>query len=275
MEKKGKGKTIAIIILTLIIIGLGGYIVYDKFIAKEETEKTEEKAVEKKEETEDLNAVADELISKLKTYKLENLDLFNQSLDFSVTPTKQQVYAMAQYFWEQSPTGTEYIGMTNMTKENVDNYFKTVYGVTITSYPNIGFDDTSVEGNSHYIFDQSLNRYVYDEKCLAVDLLVANNITSNVVSITKENNNYVLTLSKLFFWGPAYGEGFSTSGSNVSSELPEMNQFMDENGELTNESGATQYFHNNASTYNSKKPQYKYTFTKENGSYYLKKYEVI
>ncbi|MBR3362851.1 MAG: hypothetical protein IKG40_02880 [Bacilli bacterium] len=37
MEKKSTGKTVIIVILLLAVIGLGGYIVYDKFIVKDET----------------------------------------------------------------------------------------------------------------------------------------------------------------------------------------------------------------------------------------------
>ncbi len=36
MEKKSKGKTMVIVILVLAVLGLGGYIIYDKFINKED-----------------------------------------------------------------------------------------------------------------------------------------------------------------------------------------------------------------------------------------------
>ena len=54
MESKSKGKTVAIIILVLIILGLAGYIAYDKVIVKEKeekkvTEKIEEKEINKEE----------------------------------------------------------------------------------------------------------------------------------------------------------------------------------------------------------------------------------
>ena len=38
MEKKSKGKTVVIVILVLAVLGLGGYIVYDKFIEEKNTE---------------------------------------------------------------------------------------------------------------------------------------------------------------------------------------------------------------------------------------------
>lgn len=39
MEKKGKGKVVLIVILLLALLGVSGYVVYDKFISKENDEK--------------------------------------------------------------------------------------------------------------------------------------------------------------------------------------------------------------------------------------------
>jgi len=47
MEKKNKGKTIVIVILILAVLGLGGYIVYDKFL---NTEIDEDVNIQKKQE---------------------------------------------------------------------------------------------------------------------------------------------------------------------------------------------------------------------------------
>lgn len=52
-EKVGKGVIVLMIILTLILLSLAGYIVYDKFIAKEETPKTNK--LEDKKELEEIN----------------------------------------------------------------------------------------------------------------------------------------------------------------------------------------------------------------------------
>lgn len=48
MEKKSKGKTITIVILVLMVLGLAGYIVYDKVIVKEKDEKEVANKVEEK-----------------------------------------------------------------------------------------------------------------------------------------------------------------------------------------------------------------------------------
>jgi len=42
MEKKSTGKTVLIVILLLAVIGLSGYIVYDKFMAEDDTTKLED-----------------------------------------------------------------------------------------------------------------------------------------------------------------------------------------------------------------------------------------
>lgn len=65
-KKKKKGKTIIIVILVLIILGLGGYLIYDKFFAKEDVKEPETKKEENKEEPkEDLNGVAEGLVTTI------------------------------------------------------------------------------------------------------------------------------------------------------------------------------------------------------------------
>ncbi len=54
MEKKSKGKIIAIVILVLLVLGLGGYIIYDKFVKEDET-------VELKRQVKSLNKEIDKL----------------------------------------------------------------------------------------------------------------------------------------------------------------------------------------------------------------------
>ena len=48
MENKSTGKTVVIIILVLLVLGLGGYIVYDKMLSKESAETKESAKTEKK-----------------------------------------------------------------------------------------------------------------------------------------------------------------------------------------------------------------------------------
>ena len=51
MEKKSTGKTVVIVILLLALLGLGGYVVYDKFINVKESEESDVKEEAKVEET--------------------------------------------------------------------------------------------------------------------------------------------------------------------------------------------------------------------------------
>ena len=55
MEKKGAGKTIFIIILVLLALGLGGYIIYDKFIKEDPTITLKDEIKTLKDEIKDLN----------------------------------------------------------------------------------------------------------------------------------------------------------------------------------------------------------------------------
>ena len=75
-QKNGKGKTFAIVILVLLVLGLGGYIVYDKIIMKEteEPEKTEKTKKEVKEQPKLLTN--DEAISVGQSLYLKTRDLY-------------------------------------------------------------------------------------------------------------------------------------------------------------------------------------------------------
>lgn len=55
MEKKSRGKNIIIIILVLIVLGFGGFIVYDKIIVEDETAELNKQVESLKKEISDLN----------------------------------------------------------------------------------------------------------------------------------------------------------------------------------------------------------------------------
>lgn len=66
-KKKGKGLVVALVLFILVSIGLGGYIVYDKVLTKEEVKtKTEEKKENKKEETVSIDIDDESIISLFK-----------------------------------------------------------------------------------------------------------------------------------------------------------------------------------------------------------------
>lgn len=68
-QKKSKGPIVAIILLILIVLGLGGYICYDKFIANKDDTKQNETQEESKNEEEAVQETSEQLISvNLDTY---------------------------------------------------------------------------------------------------------------------------------------------------------------------------------------------------------------
>ena len=75
MEKKSTGKTVLIVILLLAVIGLGGYIVYDKILVKESTDTEETTKTGNKEETNIENYIgklqfdSSKIVSNNKEYK--------------------------------------------------------------------------------------------------------------------------------------------------------------------------------------------------------------
>lgn len=77
MESKSTGKTVAIVILLLAVLGLGGYIIYDKALIKE-TKKTEKPTnmVEKKNDNDALNN--DLALGLGQSLYSDAMDLYNQ-----------------------------------------------------------------------------------------------------------------------------------------------------------------------------------------------------
>lgn len=72
--KESKGKNIFIVILVLLVLGLSGYIVYDKFIKNESDNKPEENVNEREEKTEykSLNITSNEVTSLYKRFDVLN-----------------------------------------------------------------------------------------------------------------------------------------------------------------------------------------------------------
>lgn len=95
MAKKGAGFLIIIVALLIALLGLGGYLIYDKFIAPEEdNKKTEEK--EKKEEKKEEKETALDVTSK------EVTDLFS-----SITTGWNKYCGVNNYFTDKKVTTTD------------------------------------------------------------------------------------------------------------------------------------------------------------------------
>ena len=273
MEKKSsKGLIVVIIILSLLVLVLGGYIVYDKFFSYE-TEDSVETEKEVQESKENLDEIATTLLNKVNNYKLDLLDVYGNNIIVSSVPTRVQLDTMYFYLVRKNNNDVENL---NMTKDVVDNYFKDVYGITPSEYPNIV---CKLDNVIEYIYDNSKQAYVFNNDFVdhAHGGYGNNSIAQIVTGIKKENNNYVLEVAKLYAGSMLeMTAGHYYSDGTCNNVLTEFDQFFGEDttGEYDYNS-AINYFKNNKEKYNNVKPQYRYTFKKENGNYYIVNYEII
>ena len=81
-KKNGKGLVVALVLFILVSIGLGGYIVYDKVLNKEEVKpKTEEKKVDKSKKKDNENRLSNEEAMKIGKELFEKAGSFFLSSD--------------------------------------------------------------------------------------------------------------------------------------------------------------------------------------------------
>jgi len=271
MEKKNnKGLVVIIVILVLLVLGLGGYIIYDKFmsddkIANEGETKVEEKA--EKEEAEDLSLVSTSLIQKIVDYNIDQLDAYEKNFTVTETPNNEQLQAMFDYFWDNG-NGTP----QTITQSSVSTYFKNVYGMELSSYPDIICNICN------------LVLYTYDNTKEAYVLTGNHGHDGNHVSafihkaydIQKNSDEYVITLNKVYGVDMMRGKSGFYSDAKRNNKITDLDQFINKDtGEGDNDS-ALNYYNTNYESLKETSPKYKYTFKKnEIGEFYLTKYEVI
>lgn len=272
MGNKSTGKTVLIVILLLAVIGLGGYITYDKVIMKETKgpEKTEKKVEKTKE---NLDEIATTLLNKINNYKLDLLDIYGNNIIVNSVPTKEQLDTMYFYLAEKNNNDTETL---NMTKSVVDDYFNNVYGVTPTEYPNIV---CKLDNVIEYTYDNSKQAYIFNNDVVAHAHggYGNNSLTQIVTNIKNDNGNYVVDIAKLYAGSMLdTAAGHYYSDGQCTKMLTEFDQFYgaDTTGDYDTAS-AINYFQNNKDKYKNNKPQYRYTFKKDNNNYYLVNYEII
>ena len=275
-----------LIILLLAVLGLGGYIVYDKFLSKElnKTEVKQETKKEVKEETkkeesqkEDLDAVANILVNKINTYNINQLEAIDKNLQFSNSPTNEQLITMEYYYIYKSKSNNTYDENYLATKEEVDKYFKSVYNIQLNEYPNIvDWNDNQID----YVYDNNSQKYLHYVNPITdtfnhYNLFPADSITEIVTDINKNKDIYSITLAKIYTCGPNVLNGeHITSDALHKTVLPEFDQFIKSDIDCDEEAAAN-YFKANKDKYKTQKPQYKYTFKKENNDYYLISFETI
>ncbi|MBR3362316.1 MAG: hypothetical protein IKG40_00135 [Bacilli bacterium] len=276
MEKKSnKGLIATIIFLILLVLGLGGFIAYDKVINKPEEPKTKKI---KKETTnkENLDVVAKLLINKLDKYYVDYYDKKEQ-VDFENTSDKDLILGAFIY-------GNN----SNLTKAIVDDYYNNLFGRTLTTYPDL---NCWINDGIYAKYNPSINEY---EKQMIktptgeeIDHAhggpsIVHSIFIKTNKIEKEDDNYIITVTKIY--GPAEGlietpETAFYADAKYQVKINELSSFIrkDSNGMLLTDdfTEAINYYNQNYDTFKTPMPKYKYTFKKSNNDFYLTNFETI
>lgn len=264
---KNKTKTIIIIILSLVIIGLVGYIVYDKVFINEkndkktETIKTEEKKEEKKE---DLNKTADVLMDTLdKSHVWEILSVKENpaSMDFNTNMIDNEIlYAAISAVWSTNTSSAQ--------TSDLDSVFK-IYNID-----NLDYKDVSCFNNDGiiYKYNNLTKEYKFDDNHPGHGgLNLSKPLYVKLNNIEKEKENYILTVTTIY--GNQVDFEFVAADPKGTIKIADFDAYITQDGTLNTEQIISEY----EKTYESKKanyPKYKFTFKKKDNNYYLTKYEI-
>ncbi len=271
-KKSGKGKNILIVILFLIIIGLLGFIVYDKVInKKEEPKPAEEKVAKEEKKEENLDEIGKELTLKLEEYVIDYYDNF-ENLDFTTVSDKDLMLGAFSYSIKN--------GNLDLKRQNVDDYFYNVFGRTLTTYPDL---ECWVGDGVIYKYNAESKEYQKDcgdkETCHAHGGLEGHqkSIIIKASDIQKEENKYILTVNKVFGNNLKDSDGYFYSDYKYENRITGLDSLTDAARELNPEEiqKVKDYYEQNYEQFKNLSPKYRYTFTKTGDDFFLTKFEVI
>lgn len=273
-HKKVNSRNALIVILFLIILGLVGFIVYDKLIAKD-TRKVKEptKSVTKEETSvepkENLDEIAVILMSKLDKYYVDYYDS-KENVDFATLSDDVKMHGAEIY---------AYYGFnTHINKSLVDDYYNNLFGITLNNYPDLNchFGDGVLSKYNSSIGEYEWLPHAHGGNIINKSILMKYN------DIEKSGDNYIITINKLF--APYNGMGEWTpenafyADHSYTVKLDDLSQFtrVESSGNWVSDlNGVKNYYEQNYEQFKNIKPQYKYTFSKNNNDYYLKNYQII
>lgn len=271
MTKENKLK-IFIIILILIIIGLLSYIAF----IKKETPIKQEKEIKKEEKAENLDEISYKLIEKIDKYYA---DYFNSSETIDFTKIKKENLIDGAYHYSVSSNQV-------FTKQLVDEYYKNLFNIKIDNYPDI---ECFAKDGLLYSYNKEKEEYVeecgnYEGVCHGHGGLGYHKpLIIEKQNIEKQNNNYIITTTKVFGLNERDTDGYFYSDSTYQNKIEKLSHFVDS---AKNEYGAIdqdkinieeikKYYKENYQEFKNIKPYYKYTFKKINNDFYLTHFEII
>lgn len=277
MEKKSRGKTIVIVILVLVVLGLGGYIVYDnnyKKVNNDDILKTNTTENQK----EDLDVLAKGLAKFIDDnnirYILSVKDQPN-SLDFN----KKMIDSDVIYSVIEGIGDCVLLETCNEIKtKELDNYFKRVFNVSGITYESY---NCPIDNQPLLNFDKENDAYVLAQPGKSDEVWHGHGgiyffktpIYTKIDSLVKENNNYVLTMYELY--NNIRDAECISADPQGKVKVFDYAKYQDDLAQGVNDSIIADYeiaFEQNKNNY----PKFKYIFNKNNdGDFYLVKYELI
>ena len=247
-----KIKNMVIIILSVAVLGLSCYLIYDKALSKNNNNQPE--TTENEEETKQI------LVTLIRKYKLDALHNEEESTKFTDVPTNGQLYVA--YMYNVDIQNDSYENMdTTVNKAKMDEYFKSVYGIKPTKYKDIlcQVDDLALV----YYKDKSDN-FVQNDEHPGHGYYGSGFLDYYIVDYKQEDNKYKISL---LFMDANQMDGYTVneiSDDNFDNELLD-----NENNEKIKE-----YFQNHISDYQNI-PKYQYTFVKSDDNYYLEEFKKV
>ena len=243
-----KIKNMLIIILSIAVLGLSCYLIYDKTISKDK----KDNIVENEED------VKKELIDIIKKYKLDALPNEEKDTKFTDVPTNGQLYLAYSYNVGIQNDSYEDMDMT-VNKNAMDEYFKTVYGVTPTKYKNIL---CLVEDEVLVYFKEKSNNFVPNENHPGHGYYGAGFLDYYITDYKKEDNKYIISI---LFMDANLMDGYVVNGE---ADTNFDDRLLDDGAN----DKIIEYFRNHIEDYKNVQ-KFQYTFTKEDNHFYLTAYK--
>ncbi len=295
-------KTLIIVVMGLIILGLGGYIAYEKFNVnepnknelkdgeKEEAKEEVENDDSKVEEQENLNEVATQLqkiVEESDVLSIIDEDYSEASFTKSDLENNKN-YLLSKLIWNLSYEKNGNLGPDNngiyITKDELINYTKKYFGIDSLDFQDLYLEDDYKESlGIHFKYDTNKKSYVEyktdnkEEINEFYSIFGYSPMYTKIYNIEKNNNEYVLTLTGIYTDGADCGMYIFDRKCEIELEdsFYEKNENLGLGSEAMNKLVIDDYEKN----YEKNKGKYlksQFTFKKDkNGKFYMASFKEV
>ena len=281
-QKKSKGPVIVIIFLILIILGLAGYIVYDKFLSNDtkepETKEEEKTTLKEVKDTELVEELRSELVTKDNTHGL----YYNQKITSDNSSDKRLIgFNVRKYVDENNLKYNENVveyGQTArlllaVSKTDINEYMNNKYNTDINYTYTSTEQYETLDGNGYpeIVADENNYNIISLNKGYGTDA-----VKSKLVK-AEEDENYVYVYDK--YVKCSTEAGWMGCVSSEDEVLGQESMVSCTEG-ITSEKCPAQATWNNLVDYvlenmSDKLKTFKHTFKKQDGNYFWVSSEVV